>query len=241
MRVATPTSLQIRQRRRADDPFIVRLAAQAFAEYDGQPALTMRATRSARDHLGRLARGYAARLRLVHPLNQASVDLCAIAVEEDARGLGIGRALLAHVELAAVSAGQSEIRLHTAQSNLSALRALSQVRLSRGTPHAALLPWRVRRMRRCARSWARAGARRDSAILAHRLRAPSPRDQHCTRTVLSRRNASTLSHEISTARYLSERSAHSRLGTARGRTSAPSALTSVPSAAPRPVAVARRS
>ncbi len=57
----------------------------------------------------------------VHPLDQMSVDLCAIAVEEDARGLGIGRALLAHVELSVVSAGLDEIKLHTAQSNLAAL------------------------------------------------------------------------------------------------------------------------
>lgn len=58
---------------------------------------------------------------VVHPLDQFSVDLCALAVEEDARGLGIGRALLAHVERTVVSAGLKEIRLHTAQSNLSAL------------------------------------------------------------------------------------------------------------------------
>jgi len=57
----------------------------------------------------------------VHLLNQTSADLCAIAVEEEVRGLGIGRALLAHVELSVVRAGLREIRLHTAQSNLSGL------------------------------------------------------------------------------------------------------------------------
>jgi ribosomal protein S18 acetylase RimI-like enzyme len=66
---------------------------------------------------GELPLGFA----IVHPLNQRSVDLCAIAVEEEARGRGIGRALLAHVEQTVVEAGLSEIRLHTAQSNLSAL------------------------------------------------------------------------------------------------------------------------
>ncbi len=121
MRVATPTSLQIRQRRRADDGFIGRLAAQAFAEYDGHPALTaQRLVQRGTTFIawrGDRPVGFA----ITVPLNEGSVDLCAIAVEEDARGLGIGRALLAHVERAAISAGLKEIRLHTAQSNLSAL------------------------------------------------------------------------------------------------------------------------
>jgi len=120
MRVAAPTSLQIRQRRRADDEFIIRLGAQAFAEYDRQPALTMeRLVQRGTTWLalrGDAPLGFAC----VQSLEQAHVELCAIAVEEDARGQGIGRALLAHVELAAARAGQNEIRLHTAQSNLSA-------------------------------------------------------------------------------------------------------------------------
>ena len=121
MRVDTPTSLQIRQRQSADDPFIGRLAAQAFAEYDGHPALTMR--RLVQRGTTWIAWRADAPLgfAVVHPLNGDSVDLCAIAVEEDARGLGIGRALLTHVERAVVSAGMKDIRLHTAQSNLSAL------------------------------------------------------------------------------------------------------------------------
>jgi len=119
--VSTPTSLQIRQRQSADDRFIGRLAARAFAEYDGQPAITMerlvqRGTTWVAWRGGRPV-GFAT----VHPVNPRIVDLCAIAVEEEARGLGVGRALLAHVELAVVRAGLQEIRLHTAQSNLSAL------------------------------------------------------------------------------------------------------------------------
>ena len=116
-----PTSLRIQQRRSADDPFIGRLAAQAFAEYDGQPALTVQRL------VGRGATWVARRVdvpvgfAIVHPLTQDSVDLCAIAVEEDARGRGIGRALLAHLEQSVVEAGLNEIRLHTAQSNLAAL------------------------------------------------------------------------------------------------------------------------
>ncbi len=121
MRVATPTSLRVLQRQSADDPFIGRLAARAFAEYDGQPAITIeRLVRRGATWVawrGAAPVGFA----IVHPLNQGCVDLCAIAVEEDARGRGIGRALLAHVEETVVGAGMNEIRLHTAASNLSAL------------------------------------------------------------------------------------------------------------------------
>lgn len=121
VRVATSTSLHIRQRESADDGFIGRLAARAFAEYDGQPAVTVqrlvqRGTTWLAFH-GAIPVGFAT----VHPVNEMSADLCAIAVEEEARGLGVGRALLAQVELSVARAGMREIRLHTALSNLSAL------------------------------------------------------------------------------------------------------------------------
>jgi ribosomal protein S18 acetylase RimI-like enzyme len=121
VQVAAQASLQIRKRRSADDSFVARLGTQAFAEYDSKPALTMQ--RLVQRGVTWVAwRGDApVGFAIVHPANRASVDLCAIAVEENARGLGIGRALLAHVERTAVSAGLTEIRLHTAASNLSAL------------------------------------------------------------------------------------------------------------------------
>jgi ribosomal protein S18 acetylase RimI-like enzyme len=137
MRVAAPTSLHIRKRRRAaDDEFIVRLAVQAFAEYDRQPEVTMeRLVERGTTWLalrGDTPLGFAC----VQSFKQGCVELCAIAVEEDARGQGIGRALLAHVELAAASAGQNEIRLHTAQSNLSAFELFLECgfRLERRMP-----------------------------------------------------------------------------------------------------------
>lgn len=121
MQVIAQKSLRIRHRRSEDDPFIARLAARAFAEYDGHPMVTMeRLTQRGVTWIacrGEAPVGFA----VVHPLDRNSADLCAIAVEEDFRGLGIGRALLAHVERAAISAGHKELRLHTAQANLSAL------------------------------------------------------------------------------------------------------------------------
>lgn len=121
MEVAAPPSLLIRKRRSADDRDILRLAVQAFAEYDLQPALTVQrlvqrgATWVA--WRGSATVGFAT----VLPAARNRVDLCAIAVDEDARGRGVGRSLLAHVELSAARAGIEEIRLQTAQSNVAAL------------------------------------------------------------------------------------------------------------------------
>lgn len=121
MRVATPTSLLIRQRHSADDREIFHLAARAFAEYDEQPAATMRRLVQRGTTWVACRKNAPVGFATVHRMHPGSVDLCAIAVDEDVRGLGIGRALLAHVELAVVRAGLDEIKLHTAQSNVSAL------------------------------------------------------------------------------------------------------------------------
>jgi len=121
VKVIAQTSLQIRKRRSADDPFIGKTAARAFAEYDGHPAVTVQRLTQHGTTWVAWRGGERVGFAIVQPLSQGSVELCAIAVEEEARGLGIGGALLAHVERTVVSAGLNEIRLHTAQSNLSAL------------------------------------------------------------------------------------------------------------------------
>jgi len=111
----------IQKRRSSDDGAISRLAAQAFAEYDLQPAATIqRLVQRGTTWVawrGETALGFA----IVHPVDPSTVELCAIAVDEDYRGLGIGRALLAHVELSLVRAGATQIKLHTAESNVAAL------------------------------------------------------------------------------------------------------------------------
>ncbi len=48
-------------------------------------------------------------------------ELCAIAVDEHARGQGVGAALLAGLERALAAEGVRELSLHTAQANLSAI------------------------------------------------------------------------------------------------------------------------
>jgi ribosomal protein S18 acetylase RimI-like enzyme len=157
VRAIAQTSLQIRKRRSVDDPFIGRTAARAFAEYDGHPGLTVqRLTQHGTTWVawrGEERLGFA----IVHPLDHGRVDLCAIAVEEEARGLGVGRALVAHVERAVVSAGLTQIRLHTAQSNLSALELFLKCgfrveerlpRFYRGVYDACLLVKRVGATRR---------------------------------------------------------------------------------------------
>jgi len=106
-----------------DDSFIARLAAQAFDEYSPYPAgSTLRMARTGvtwvacreQEPLGFV---------VVRPgsAGPTQAELCAIAVDEHARGTGIGTALLAKVERVLSLAGFSEITMHTAQANLSAL------------------------------------------------------------------------------------------------------------------------
>jgi ribosomal protein S18 acetylase RimI-like enzyme len=114
-------ALFLRQRCAADDAFIAKLAARAFDEYSAQPVATTLGM--ARTGVTWLAYrddepvGFA----VVRPGEPGHAELCAIAVEEHARGLGVGTALLAKVERVLALAGFSELTIHTAQANLSAL------------------------------------------------------------------------------------------------------------------------
>jgi ribosomal protein S18 acetylase RimI-like enzyme len=121
VQTAHDPALFLRQRCAADDAFIARLAAQAFDEYSARPVATTLGM--ARAGVTWLAcrddepLGFA----VVRPGEPGHAELCAIAVEEHARGLGIGTALLAKVERVLSLAGFSELTIHTAQANLSAL------------------------------------------------------------------------------------------------------------------------
>ncbi len=120
MQVSARSPLEFRQRRSDDDSFIARLAGRAFSEYDvdaGQN--TLRWARAGNTWLAwRADRPVAF---AICRLEGAGAELAAIAVEESARGSGVGSALLAHLEGELGSVGMRELTLHTAHANLSAL------------------------------------------------------------------------------------------------------------------------
>ena len=116
-------ALSLRQREAADDSFIARLATQAFDEYSVHPAgSTLRMARTGVTWVA-CREDEPLGFVVVRPgsAGPAHAELCAIAVDEHARGVGVGTALLAKVERVLSLAGFSEITIHTAQANLSAL------------------------------------------------------------------------------------------------------------------------
>ena len=121
MQKARELAFSLRQRRAADDAFIAKLSARAFDEYSLRPVSTT--LQMARSGVTWLACrndepiGFA----VVRPGKPGQAELCAIAVEEHARGLGVGAALLAKVERVLALAGFDDLTIHTAQANLSAL------------------------------------------------------------------------------------------------------------------------
>jgi ribosomal protein S18 acetylase RimI-like enzyme len=121
VQTAHDPALFLRQRCAADDAFIARLAARAFDEYSARPvATTLGMARAGVTWLA-CREDEPVGFAVVRPGEPGHAELCAIAVEEHARGLGIGTALLAKVERVLALAGFSELTIHTAQANLSAL------------------------------------------------------------------------------------------------------------------------
>lgn len=121
MQATTRPPLSFRRPRPSDDAFIARLAAQAFGEYSKNPEWTT---------LDMAHRGIVwLAWRRDQPVGFAiyqhsggdTAELTAIAVDEPARGAGVGAALLAHVEREATRAGIRGLGLHTAAANLSAM------------------------------------------------------------------------------------------------------------------------
>jgi [ribosomal protein S18]-alanine N-acetyltransferase len=118
--------VRVRARTAADDSFIERLSVLAFAEYSRDP-------RQSTLEMARAGMTWVAErddclvgFVVVRGVGKFRAELCAIAVEEQARGLGVGRALLARIERALARAGTSELTLHTADANASALELFSK-------------------------------------------------------------------------------------------------------------------
>jgi ribosomal protein S18 acetylase RimI-like enzyme len=115
--------LRIVPRRAQHDAFIAGLAERAFAEYSprsGEHTLAMTRRRRAVTLVAvehDVPVGFAI---LQRDVRVGHLD--AIAVEDGARGTGVGRRLLAQVQAEGKGRGLLEIRLVTAQANLAALQ-----------------------------------------------------------------------------------------------------------------------
>lgn len=121
MQVSRRPPLLFRRRRAADDAFIARLSVRAFGEYSKNPEWTTlemahRGTTWLAWHEDSPV-GFA----IYERAGSDKAELTAIAVDEQARGAGVGAALLLQVERDVAAAGIRELRLHTASANLSAL------------------------------------------------------------------------------------------------------------------------
>ena len=121
MDIGIRAPLRVRQRRAIDDSFIAELAARAFAEYDPHSVrVTLRMARAGTTWLA-LRDGEPVGFAVLRSVSDREQELGAIAVDERARGSGVGGALLAHIERTLSAAGGGQIRLHTAQANLAAM------------------------------------------------------------------------------------------------------------------------
>jgi ribosomal protein S18 acetylase RimI-like enzyme len=116
-----PAAPLVRVRRPADDEFIVRLSLRAFGEYARDPGRTT--LRMARAGATWILEGEQGALGFAVAIASAdgSAELGAIALDESARGRGLGAELLGAVKRALAKARVRELTLHTALANLSAL------------------------------------------------------------------------------------------------------------------------
>jgi ribosomal protein S18 acetylase RimI-like enzyme len=121
-----PSSIRVRRRTAADESFIVRLSALAFAEFSRDPVHVA-------EHMARTGQTWVAELAgapvgfaVVRALSDTHAEICAIAVSESARGLGIGQKLMHELERDLARTGINELSLHTADANSSALALFSK-------------------------------------------------------------------------------------------------------------------
>lgn len=122
MRASLP-AVCIRPAISGDAPFIRRLSAVAFAEYDPSAAHTTAQLLRAPGARALLAErtGVPVGFAIVSRDGKDSLALTAIAVAPRERGMGVGRRLLHALETEAKSRGIRRVTLTTAQANLAAL------------------------------------------------------------------------------------------------------------------------
>jgi ribosomal protein S18 acetylase RimI-like enzyme len=128
----TPNRFSIRRGLPADAAFVRELGAAAFGEYaimrpgagdDAVRIVSRSVTLVAQDSRGSAhPAGDLLGFVVIEPNQADTSHLSAIAVLEEARGRGVGRALLRAAEKLARAAGAARIELVTADSNLAALQ-----------------------------------------------------------------------------------------------------------------------
>jgi [ribosomal protein S18]-alanine N-acetyltransferase len=113
----------VRRMRPSDASFVVALSAEAFSEYSNQAeSRALPLTRGPGvTTLVAEWRGQRAGFAVLRMDDRGGAHLDAIAVTDRARGHGVGRALLAEIELEASNRAARALSLVTADSNLAAL------------------------------------------------------------------------------------------------------------------------
>jgi len=113
----------IRRMRASDTSFVVALSAAAFSEYSDQVESRAVGLTRGRGVLTLIAewRGQRAGFAVLRMDDGGEGHLDAIAVTDEARGQGVGRALLSEIEVAASERAARGLSLVTADSNVAAL------------------------------------------------------------------------------------------------------------------------
>jgi ribosomal protein S18 acetylase RimI-like enzyme len=117
------TALQLRRASAADEPFALRLAEQAFGEFDARAARTTASLlrEAGAETLVAVLGGELAGFVVLGGTGAGVVHVNAIAVAPAQRGKGVGARLMQEAERSARRRGAERLSLHTAQANLAAL------------------------------------------------------------------------------------------------------------------------
>ena len=117
------TPLEIRRATEADERFAVRLAEQAFGEFDPHAARTTAGLlrEASAEPLIALVGSEPAGFIALGGIGARVVHVNAIAVAPSQRGKGIGQRLIQEAERSAKQRGAKRLSLHTAQANVAAL------------------------------------------------------------------------------------------------------------------------
>ena len=120
MGVELATAVRILALRASDRSFVLALSNAAFSEFSPEPA---RSTLWLAEHFVSLVaerEGAPVGFVVVRIERDKLAELVAIAVVENERGHGVGRALLKAAEIRARAGGGTGVVLHTAEANLAA-------------------------------------------------------------------------------------------------------------------------